>query len=300
MIFLNTCWHLPSLFHASSKRMIAVWLHMQNQTVKWKNYPYNFSTTACGSHCWALSSVLPSCSSWTGWLHLSPLELSESCISTSTTGSQVHYNIKWFKVKSENIQCYKTFSDVRSYLYISPVDFLSTYLHKATSKNEWYSLFFFNRLKSFLLLTNIVWIFTDANWGSSAQALQFVSALKNVQALNDVPDHVKNYRPKILVLSGVPAHRQPLVDFANLLTKKLSLLVCAHVEEVLTYSRYIRGSSINDVTHLSTYIRGHKYPTSGTLLPRRQTNILEKFIISFNFYFDRKSRSSKLRLWNAM
>ena len=118
MIFLNTCWHLPSLFHASSKRMIAVWLHMQNQTVKWKNYSYNFSTTACGSHCWALSSVLPSCSSWTGWLHLSPLELSESCISTSTTGSQVHYNIKWFKVKSENIQCYKTFSDVRSYLYI--------------------------------------------------------------------------------------------------------------------------------------------------------------------------------------
>jgi hypothetical protein len=65
--------------------------------------------------------------------------------------------------------------------------------------------------------------------------LQFVSALKNVQALNDVPDHVKNYRPKILVLSGVPAHRQPLVDFGNLLTKKLSLLVCAHVEEVTMF-----------------------------------------------------------------
>ena len=39
------------------------------------------------------------------------------------------------------------------------------------------------------------------------------------------------FRPKILVFSGVPAHRQPLVDFANLITKKLSLLICAHVEE---------------------------------------------------------------------
>ena len=46
-----------------------------------------------------------------------------------------------------------------------------------------------------------------------------------------MPEHVKNYRPKILVFTGVPVHRQPLVDFANLITKKLSLLICAHVEE---------------------------------------------------------------------
>ena len=52
------------------------------------------------------------------------------------------------------------------------------------------------------------------------QAQQFVLTLKNLQSLNDVPDHVKNYRPKVLVFSGIPAHRQPLVDFANLITKK--------------------------------------------------------------------------------
>ena len=46
-----------------------------------------------------------------------------------------------------------------------------------------------------------------------------------------MPEHVKNYRPKILVFTGIPVHRQPLVDFANLITKKLSLLICAHVEE---------------------------------------------------------------------
>jgi len=70
----------------------------------------------------------------------------------------------------------------------------------------------------------------EANWGSSTQAQQFVLTLKNLQSLNDVPDHVKNYRPKVLVFSGIPAHRQPLVDFANLITKKLSLLICSHIE----------------------------------------------------------------------
>ena len=34
---------------------------------------------------------------------------------------------------------------------------------------------------------------------------------------------------QVLVLTGNPAHRPPLVDFANLITKKLSLLVCGHV-----------------------------------------------------------------------
>lgn len=72
----------------------------------------------------------------------------------------------------------------------------------------------------------------EANWGSSTQAQQFVLTLKNLQSLNDVPDHVKNYRPKVLVFSGIPAHRQPLVDFANLITKKLSLLICSHIETV--------------------------------------------------------------------
>jgi solute carrier family 12 sodium/potassium/chloride transporter 2 len=69
----------------------------------------------------------------------------------------------------------------------------------------------------------------EANWGSSAQAQVFVNALKGVQSLTDTADHVKNYRPKVLVLTGNPATRPPLVDFANLITKKLSLLICGHV-----------------------------------------------------------------------
>ena len=78
----------------------------------------------------------------------------------------------------------------------------------------------------------IQFIFSEANWGSSTQAQQFVLALKNVQSLNDVPDHVKNYRPKLLVFTGLPIHRQPLVDFGYLITKKLSLMICSHIEPV--------------------------------------------------------------------
>lgn len=69
----------------------------------------------------------------------------------------------------------------------------------------------------------------DVNWGSSTQAQTYKSALLSVQQLNNVEDHVKNYRPQILVLSGFPNSRPILVDFAYSLTKNVSLLLCGHV-----------------------------------------------------------------------
>lgn len=85
-----------------------------------------------------------------------------------------------------------------------------------------------------MLLTGCLYLYIfyrkpEANWGSSAQAQVFVNALKGVESLTDTADHVKNYRPKLIVLTGNPATRPPLVDFANLITKKLSLLICGHV-----------------------------------------------------------------------
>ncbi|XP_067119704.1 solute carrier family 12 member 2-like isoform X2 [Centruroides vittatus] len=69
----------------------------------------------------------------------------------------------------------------------------------------------------------------DVNWGSSTQAQMYQMALNAVIKLNLVPDHVKNYRPQILVLTGSPNNRPPLVDFAYTISKKLSLMVCGHV-----------------------------------------------------------------------
>lgn len=67
------------------------------------------------------------------------------------------------------------------------------------------------------------------NWGSSTQAQSFVSALKTTQGLDKVDDHVKNYRPKIIVLTGDPETRPCLIDFANLITKRISLLTTTNI-----------------------------------------------------------------------
>ncbi|RWS24953.1 solute carrier family 12 member 3-like protein, partial [Leptotrombidium deliense] len=71
----------------------------------------------------------------------------------------------------------------------------------------------------------------DVNWGSSTQAETYVRALKAITKMNDVADHVKTYRPQILVLSGRPSNRASLLDFANCITKKVSLMVCGHIEQ---------------------------------------------------------------------
>ncbi|XP_047501721.1 bumetanide-sensitive sodium-(potassium)-chloride cotransporter-like [Penaeus chinensis] len=69
----------------------------------------------------------------------------------------------------------------------------------------------------------------DVNWGSSTQAQTYVSALKSTLDLITVEEHVKNYRPQLLVLSGAPGTRPPLLDFAHTITKNISLLSCGHV-----------------------------------------------------------------------
>ncbi|OXA61539.1 Bumetanide-sensitive sodium-(potassium)-chloride cotransporter, partial [Folsomia candida] len=69
----------------------------------------------------------------------------------------------------------------------------------------------------------------DVNWGSSTQAQTYKTALSSVHQLNNVQEHVKNYRPQILVLSGHPSFRPSLVDFGYLITKQISLLMCGQI-----------------------------------------------------------------------
>lgn len=65
----------------------------------------------------------------------------------------------------------------------------------------------------------------DVNWGSSTQAQIYTLALNTVTSLSSIEDHVKTYRPQILVLCGSPGCRPPLIHFANSITKNMSLLV---------------------------------------------------------------------------
>lgn len=94
----------------------------------------------------------------------------------------------------------------------------------------------------------------DVNWGSSTQAQTYKNALLSVQQLNNVEDHVKNYRPQILVLTGMPSYRPPLIDFAYLMTKNLSLMICGHI---------IKGPMSQRIRNILTYkaqnwLRTHK------------------------------------------
>uniref|UniRef100_A0A3Q2R2Y0 Solute carrier family 12 member 3 n=1 Tax=Fundulus heteroclitus TaxID=8078 RepID=A0A3Q2R2Y0_FUNHE len=72
----------------------------------------------------------------------------------------------------------------------------------------------------------------DVNWGSSVQASSYNLALNHCVGLNLVEDHVKNYRPQCLVLTGPPSSRPALLDLVNCFTKNLSLMMCGNVATV--------------------------------------------------------------------
>nr|XP_023472263.1 solute carrier family 12 member 3 [Equus caballus] len=69
----------------------------------------------------------------------------------------------------------------------------------------------------------------DVNRGSSVQVGTYRMALSYLVSLTNVQDHVKNFRPQCLVLTGPPSQRPALVDFVGALTKKTSLMICGNV-----------------------------------------------------------------------
>ncbi|CAD5223562.1 unnamed protein product [Bursaphelenchus okinawaensis] len=69
----------------------------------------------------------------------------------------------------------------------------------------------------------------DVNWGSSTQAHSYRNALHGMTKLENTDEHVKNYRPQIMVLTGNPAARPSLVDFISNITKDTSLMICGYV-----------------------------------------------------------------------
>ncbi|XP_030635261.1 solute carrier family 12 member 3-like [Chanos chanos] len=67
------------------------------------------------------------------------------------------------------------------------------------------------------------------NWGSSVQAGTYNMALSYSVSLTNVDDHIKNFRPQCLVLTGPPNLRPALVDFVGSFTKNVSLMICGDV-----------------------------------------------------------------------
>ncbi|XP_012788503.2 solute carrier family 12 member 2 isoform X2 [Sorex araneus] len=69
----------------------------------------------------------------------------------------------------------------------------------------------------------------DVNWGSSTQALTYLSALQHSIRLSGVEDHVKNFRPQCIVMTGSPNSRPALLHLVHDFTKNVGLMICGHI-----------------------------------------------------------------------
>ncbi|XP_046870972.1 solute carrier family 12 member 2 [Hypomesus transpacificus] len=69
----------------------------------------------------------------------------------------------------------------------------------------------------------------DVNWGSSTQALTYHQALTHSLQLSGVEDHIKNFRPQCLVMTGYPNSRPALLNLVHAFTKNVGLMICGHV-----------------------------------------------------------------------
>lgn len=83
----------------------------------------------------------------------------------------------------------------------------------------------------FVLYLVVLYRKPSVNWGSSTQEQTYKTALSAALRLQRVNDHIKNYHPQILVLSGAPFARPPLIDFANAITKNHSLMIVGDISQ---------------------------------------------------------------------
>ncbi|GAB1610275.1 hypothetical protein Ahia01_001313600 [Argonauta hians] len=85
----------------------------------------------------------------------------------------------------------------------------------------------------------------EINWGSSSQAHAYKNALTSTQKLVYIDEHVKNFRPQILLLSGCPKDRPELVDFCASITNKSCLLICGHIflGDLAKHKKHLKSES---------------------------------------------------------
>ncbi|XP_075948583.1 solute carrier family 12 member 10, tandem duplicate 1 isoform X1 [Anarhichas minor] len=97
----------------------------------------------------------------------------------------------------------------------------------------------------FLLFGYVNYKKPQVNWGSSVQAGTYNMALSYSVSLSGVEDHVKNFRPQCLVLTGPPNQRPALVDFVGSFTKHISLMICGDI--IMQHDRQTRPQDATDL-----------------------------------------------------
>uniref|UniRef100_W5MPE5 Solute carrier family 12 member 2 n=1 Tax=Lepisosteus oculatus TaxID=7918 RepID=W5MPE5_LEPOC len=115
------------------------------------------------------------------------------------------------------------------------------------------------------LLTNVIvmalYIYVsykkpDVNWGSSTQALTYHQALSHCIHLTGVEDHIKNFRPQCLVMTGYPYARPALLNLVHDFTKNVGLMVCGHVR--MSARRHNFRELANDQTRYQRWLLKNK------------------------------------------
>uniref|UniRef100_A0AAR2LIG0 Solute carrier family 12 member 3 n=1 Tax=Pygocentrus nattereri TaxID=42514 RepID=A0AAR2LIG0_PYGNA len=101
------------------------------------------------------------------------------------------------------------------------------------------------------LLGYVLYKKPSVNWGSSVQAGSYNMALSYCMGLNHVEDHIKNYRPQCLVLTGPPSLRPALVDFVGTFTKNQSLMICHIMGLIKTLGDWVTTGPTIHVTWLN-------------------------------------------------
>lgn len=93
-------------------------------------------------------------------------------------------------------------------------------------------------------------VILGVNWGSSTQAQIYKTALTSTQKLISINEHVKNYKPDILLLCDNPQYRCALVDFAYLITKNNSLLIVGEIEKVGSFLIYVHTYEFSHISNI--------------------------------------------------
>ncbi|KAB7505213.1 Solute carrier family 12 member 2 [Armadillidium nasatum] len=117
----------------------------------------------------------------------------------------------------------------------------------------------------------------DVNWGSSLQGQSYLFALKSTLDLVRVRENVKNYRPQVLVLSGNPCFRPPLVHFAHNITNNSSFLACANIVQG-PLSQKTRSIMID---RANKWLEKHKVRAFYTLAESKNMEEGSKYLFQF-------------------
>lgn len=72
--------------------------------------------------------------------------------------------------------------------------------------------------------------------------------------LNSIDEHVKNYAPQILALSGLPGARPALLHLANLITKNHSLLISGEIYPVRRLNKQIYLPPQSNLSYDSIFV----------------------------------------------